>query len=81
MRTTLTLDDDVAAKLKAEARRSGRSFKETVNSMLRLALNRRRDVRPAKRFVVRPSVMGLKPGLSYDRISEVLDLIEGEDRR
>ncbi len=27
----LTLDDDVAAKLKAETRRSGRSLKETVN--------------------------------------------------
>ncbi|PYS27035.1 MAG: hypothetical protein DMF75_21135 [Acidobacteria bacterium] len=38
MRTTLTLDDDVAAKLDADARRSGRSFKETVNHYLRLGL-------------------------------------------
>ncbi len=36
MRTTLTLDDDIAAKLKAEARRSGRSFKAAVNDLLRL---------------------------------------------
>jgi Arc/MetJ family transcription regulator len=35
MRTTLTLDDDVAAKLKAEARLAGRPFREIVNEMLR----------------------------------------------
>jgi predicted transcriptional regulator len=35
MRTTLTLDDDVAAKLKAEARRIGRPFREIVNNALR----------------------------------------------
>ena len=31
MRTTLTLNDDVAAKLEAESRRAGRPFKEIVN--------------------------------------------------
>jgi hypothetical protein len=30
MRTTLTLDDDEATKLKAESRRAGRPFRETV---------------------------------------------------
>jgi hypothetical protein len=38
MRTTLTLDDDVAAKLKAESRRSGRPFREIVNETLRRGL-------------------------------------------
>jgi hypothetical protein len=31
VRTTLTLDDDLAAKLQDEARRTGRSFQETVD--------------------------------------------------
>ena len=35
MRTTLTLDDDVAAKLKTESQRAGRSFREVVNETLR----------------------------------------------
>jgi len=35
MRTTLTLDDDVAAKLKDYARRKRVSFKEAVNTLLR----------------------------------------------
>jgi len=37
VRTTLTLDDDVAAKLKSLARRSGRAFREVVNDTLRKA--------------------------------------------
>jgi hypothetical protein len=35
MRTTLTLDDDVAAKLKTEAQRTGAPFREIVNEVLR----------------------------------------------
>ena len=42
MRTTMTLDDDVAAKLKAEIRRTGKGFKQAVNDLLRLALNTQR---------------------------------------
>ena len=54
MRTTLTLDDDVAAKLKAELRRAGRSFRDVVNETLRRGLasqratSRRRDFLPAR---------------------------------
>ncbi len=32
VRTTLTLDDDVLARLEREARREGKSFKEIVNN-------------------------------------------------
>jgi plasmid stability protein len=80
MRTTLTLDDDVAAKLRTEARRSGRSFKETVNHILRLGLNARKQ--PAlKPFTVRASAMGVRPGLNYDDIEGLLDQIDGPLRR
>jgi hypothetical protein len=37
MRTTLSVDDDVAAKLKVEGRRAGRPFREIVNETLRAA--------------------------------------------
>ena len=80
-RTTLTLDDDVAAKLDAECRRSGRSFKQTVNSCLRRALTepaRRPDAKP---FRVDARDMGLRPGLDLDNIEELLDQIDGPDRR
>ncbi|HEY8368497.1 MAG TPA: BrnA antitoxin family protein [Thermodesulfobacteriota bacterium] len=81
MRTTLTLDPDVAAKLKAEARRTGKPFKTVVNEALRLGLASRREA-PAARFEVRTRDLGgLRPGLSYDNVEELLDQIEGPLRR
>lgn len=76
MRTTLSLDDDIANLLNKEIRRSGVSFKEAVNHYLRLGLMAaKQPVR--KKFVVKPRAMGLPPGLSYDNIGELLDAIEG----
>lgn len=65
------------SKLKAEARRSGRSFKELVNSLLRLALNAKRVPRPAEPFVVRDRPMGVHPGVDYDNVGDLLEDTEG----
>ena len=78
MRTTLTLDEDVAAKLKTESARSGRSFKETVNEALRRGLASRGKNRERQPFKVVTRDMGrLRPGLSLDNVGELLDQIEG----
>lgn len=79
MRTTLTLDDDVSIRLKAEVRRSGKPFKEVVNECLRLALATRRRERPTEPpFEVRPRDLGaLRPGLSLDNIGDLLEAVEG----
>ena len=77
MRTTLTLDDDVAAKVKSEARRSGKSFKDVVNEALRRGLTDRRSVR-AQKVTIRARDLGkLRPGLSLDSIGELLEQVEG----
>ena len=81
MRTTLTLDDDVAAKLDADARRSGRSFKETVNHYLRLGLNAKKAAGVKKPFKVRARPLGLRPGLNYDDIWGLIEQVEGPDHR
>ena len=81
MRTTLTLDRDVDAKLRAEARRSGKPLKLIVNDCLRVGLNSRLQKSPAKPFVIKARTLGLKPGYSYDNIEELLDQIEGPLRR
>ena len=80
MRTTLTLDEDVAATLKSEARRTGRSLKETVNELLRagLAQNRAKKDRPLR---IHAKHMGVRPGLDYDRISRLLEEVEGPTHR
>jgi hypothetical protein len=77
MRTTLTLDDDVAAKLKAESRRGGRPFREVVNETLRRGLASRTALSPQPFKVVTRDLGGLKPGLSLDNISELIEQIEG----
>ena len=81
MRTTLTLDDDLARKLRAEMRKSGRPFKQTVNDFLRRGLNLRRESPPAKPFVIRARPLGLRPGLSYDDVWGLIEQIEGPTHR
>jgi hypothetical protein len=80
VRTTLTLDDDVAAKLKSEVRRSGNSFKKVLNDLLRLALNARRlpERRP---FEVAARPLHLRPGLGYDNVGDILEQLEGPQHR
>ena len=76
MRTTLSLDDDIANLLNQEIRRSGVSFKEAVNHYLRLGMTAAKQ--PArKKFVVKPLAMGLPPGLSYDNVEELIEVLEG----
>jgi len=81
VRTTLTLDDDVSAKLRREMRNSGKSFKQTVNEFLRLGLNAPARLKPAKKFVVRTWPLGLRAGYSYDCIATLLDQMDGPDAR
>jgi plasmid stability protein len=82
VRTTLTLDDDVAAKLKSRARRSGRPFRDVVNEVLRHGLLTGNGSRPRTRFVVEPRDLGeLRPGLSLDNVAELLDSVEGSTHR
>ena len=82
MRTTLSLDDDVAVRLKAEVRRSGKSFKEVVNDSLRLALAQRPDKKPDPPFEIHPRDLGaLRPGLGLDNIGDLIEAAEGPAHR
>jgi predicted transcriptional regulator len=82
MRTTLTLDDDVATRLQAEARRTGRPFKVVVNEYLRIAMAQRKTLQAASPFRVKAADMGGPlPGRSYDDIGALLDDVEGADHR
>ncbi len=78
MRTTITLDEDVAAKLKSLARRSGRAFRAVVNETLRRGLVQA-VVKPERQpFKVKARDLGrLGPGLSLDNIGQLLDHVEG----
>ena len=75
MRTTLTLDDDVAARLKRLTGFS--SFKEAVNEALRAGLDQL-EAPPTKAAIpYRIQPVKLKPKVNnVDNIAEILDLIE-----
>ncbi len=77
MRTTLTLNEDVSAKLEIEVRRSGRSFKDVVNDLLRIALRARREPERRRPFRVESRELGLRPGLGYDSAGDLLEQVEG----
>ncbi len=81
MRTTLTLDDDIAARLQSESRRSGRPFKDIVNDYLRRGLESRRTAGNPKPFKVKARPLGLRQGLDYDNVGDLLEQIEGPAAR
>lgn len=77
MRTTLTLDDDVAAKLAAESRRTGRTFREVVNDALRRGLVRAPAPRGTPFTVVARDLGARRPGLILDSVWDAVEQIEG----
>jgi len=79
MRTTLSIDDEVAGLLKKDMRESGNSLKETVNRLLLRGLTAPPSQR--KPFKVHARRLGLPPGLSYDNIEELITAIEGPEHR
>ena len=82
VRTTLTLDEDVAKRLESEMRRSGRSFRDVVNETLRCGLAIRRRPESTVPFKVATRDLGkLRPGLSLDRVADLLEQVEGSQHR
>jgi hypothetical protein len=81
VRTTLTLDDDIAAKLKAESRKTGRPFRDTVNACLRAGLTLRKQGDSARPVRVKARDLGLRPGINIDKVSALLDELEGHEHK
>lgn len=79
MRTTLTLDRDVAERLEKEMRRTGRGLKATINDALRRGLRMGGKPPRPPRFEVRPHAFGVKPGIDLDRMNQLVDELEAEE--
>jgi len=81
IRTTVTLDDDVVARVKRESQSRGASFRDTLNDLLRAGLLGV-DKKPRRRTLqIKPTHMGYKPGLNYDSIESLIEYGEGEQHR
>lgn len=77
MRTTLTLDPEIADRLKQEAALGKRSFKAIVNEALRRGLGMETTKR-APRFRVQPHSSRLLPGIDPTRLNQLVDELDVE---
>jgi Arc/MetJ family transcription regulator len=78
MRTTVRLDDDLLARAKAHAARSGTSLTKVIEDALRVLLERTetpRQTRPFKMVTFKGD--GLQPGVDLDDSAALLDRMEG----
>lgn len=78
MRTTLTLDDDLASLLEQRARETGMSFKEIVNRAIRAGLGEQARKRRGPAPRVLPHSFGFKPGVDLDKLNQLADELEAE---
>jgi len=80
MRTTLTLDEDLAKRLKELARQGGRSFKEVTNEVIRRGLSfGESQVEGITPFRVEAKACGLKPGVDPHKLNQIYDDLEIEN--
>ena len=81
MRTTLTLDDDVAALLKRLARTRNARFKEVVNEALRRGLAGTAAVPARETFRTTSVDLGRCRTGTIDNVADALAAAEGESFR
>ncbi len=79
MRTTLTLDDDVARSLKELVREQGGSFKATVNEVLRRGLSTGEKPAAAREpFKVQSAPRGFCAAVDLLKLNQLSDELESE---
>lgn len=78
MRTTVTLDDDVAAKLKRLARERNISFEEALNSSVRQGIERGEPKGRPYRLPPGRS-LGVRPGVNLDKALRLAGEMEDEE--
>ena len=79
MRTTLTIDDDVAVQLDRLRRKGDLGFKELVNDVLRRGLSEMSAPQKKRRpFRTKPHNGGTCLLTDLNNIEEVISLLEGD---
>jgi hypothetical protein len=77
MRTTVTLDEDVAARVKRLAAERGVSFKEALNALLRAGLDD--PSRRARRYRAPTRRLGARPGIDLDKALALAGSLEDRE--
>jgi hypothetical protein len=77
MRTTVTLDPDVEAKLKATMRERGVSFKVALNEAVRAGLGG--PAPTPRRYRMPTGKLGVRPGVNVDKALRLAGELEDEE--
>lgn len=82
MRTTLTLDDDLADRLRREAADLRRPFRAVLNERLRMGFAAGDGAARRTRFRVEPfKTAGFAPGVDEERLNQLADQMDIEGRQ
>lgn len=76
MRTTLTIDDDIAVRIEDRRRRDGQSLKQVINRLLREGLRHDRRPPEARKYRTKTHKLHLRPGFDAARLNRLVDEIE-----
>ena len=77
MPTTLTLDDDLARLLRTAAQQKGQPVAELAFSLLRTALSKPTQARPASMpFRIRPHQGVFAPGVPLQKLNQLADELD-----
>lgn len=79
MRTTITLDPDVAARLHRLTRERRITFKEAVNTALRAGLDGPAGAGASTAYVLPTYRMGVRPGIDLDHALQLDAALEDEE--
>ena len=78
MRTTLTIDNDIADYLREQSRLHEKSFKQVVNETLRRGMSPSANAKPRKPFKVRTFSSGYAPGVDRLKLNQLIDQLDDE---
>ena len=80
MRTTLTIEPDVAQRIRRRMAQKGHSLKRVINDALRAGLAVA-DEKARVKFSVEPHPCRFKPGIDQDKLNQLVDEMEAEASR
>jgi hypothetical protein len=78
VRTTVTLEPDLAKKVKALAARRGVSFKQALNEVVRRGLTSPARQNAQTKYAVQPHAGGFRPGIDPGKLNQLVDQLEVE---
>lgn len=79
MRTTVTLDPDVAQRIEQEARGKGKALEIVVNDVLRIGLGLKNGSGARQPFRVRAHDFGFKQEVDLDKMNQLADELEARE--